>query len=240
MGEFIFADQYILESNQTRRFYQAFLKGLVHKSNNMVGVIQGFGSLTLMEDGLTGSVRESVEQMETSGRQMSELNKKVLGASGCSAVESASSDLTAMFPFFEQKANDFGKANNMSVQFQAEPGIVSAQVDNVRFSEVFEELIKNAMESTGAKGGEVKIEFSNPGSVTSSGEIDLFIHNPCKGFANEKIHEFYEPFYTSKGNDHFGLGLTTAAVLCGEMSIRLGMKIKDETLTTWLSIPVPE
>ena len=41
MADFIFADNYRLDESPTRNFYELFLKGLVHKHNNLMGVIQG-------------------------------------------------------------------------------------------------------------------------------------------------------------------------------------------------------
>ena len=46
--QFLFADQFILEDSANADFYALLLKGLTHKLNNLLAVIQGFSSLILM------------------------------------------------------------------------------------------------------------------------------------------------------------------------------------------------
>ncbi|MDF1812629.1 MAG: ATP-binding protein [Verrucomicrobiales bacterium] len=239
MAEFVFADDYILESGKTRDFYVAFMKGMIHKNNNLVGVIQGFGSLMLLEDDLSDSLRENTEQMESAGRTMSELNKKVLTAAGCGRVECTAANLQDMFQFHEEKAEAICRDLGVTFKFQASPGLPAVVVDTTKFSEVFENLVRNAAESAAeTEKKAVLVEVFPPGAATSTGHVDMFIRNTSADIPVHKIPEFYEGFYTSKGNDHFGLGLTTAAVLCGQMNIRLGIKCKDGTTAVWLAIPV--
>lgn len=238
MAEFIFADDYILESGKTRDFYTNFMKGLVHKNNNIVGVIQGFGSLMLLEDNLPPEAKENTEQIETGARSMTELNKIVLTAAGCARVENTAINLKDMFAFQEEKASKICAEHGVKFKFSCTDDLPAVVVDSTKFSEVIENLVKNAAESAATTEAKtVDIEVHPPGSSTSSGQVDMFIRNSSADIPSEKFPEFYEGFYSSKGNDHFGLGLTIAAVLCGQMNIRLGMKCDDSITSVWLTIP---
>jgi signal transduction histidine kinase len=239
MAEFFFADKYVLDDGTSRDFYVAFMKGLVHKTNNLVGVVQGFGSLVLMENNLDREVRENITQMDSAARAMTELNKKVLVATGCGKLDIGEVNLPDIFKFQEQKAKSIGAGLGVNLKFQVAPNLPKVMMDTPKFSEVFENLIKNAVESAATTPGKVvAVEVYGPGTATPSGYVDLFIRNTSANIPAAKMPELFEGFYSSKGNHHFGLGLTIAAILCGQMKIRLGLKNENNVMTTWLSIPV--
>jgi C4-dicarboxylate-specific signal transduction histidine kinase len=124
-------------------------------------------------------------------------------------------------------------------EFQSSPDLPPVLLDTTKFSEVLEALVRNAAEAAAeTKGKSVNIEVHKPGDASSTGHVDIFIRNSSLDFSAHKIAEFYEGFFSSKGNDHFGLGLTLAAVLCGQMNIKLGLKCQDDVTTAWLAIPV--
>ena len=84
------------------------------------------------------------------------------------------------------------------------------------------------------------IELFHPGEATSTGHVDLFIKNDCPEIPVHEIPGYFEGFHSTKGNNHFGLGLTIAAVLCGQMNTRLGLRYDDEVMTTWMAIPLAD
>ncbi len=235
MGEFVFADQFVLESGKTREFFLGFLKGLVHKSNNLVGVVQGFGSLVLLEDDLTEGTRENIEQMDSAARSMSELNKKVLTAGGCANVVCTDANISEMADYLQTKAEAAAAANGVQLSFSTAGGLSPVSIDGSRFHEVFGELINNAAEGAGeSEAKAVSVSFQ-PGE---NGGVDLLIKNSLASSEMvPKMEEMFDFFHSTKGNDHIGIGLITAAVLCGQMSIRLALKNDGTDMTTWLQIP---
>ena len=95
MADFVHADDYCLGQSTTRKFYEFFLKGYIHKHNNLMGVIQGFSSLILYDDTINDEVRESAEQMQTSAKAATDLNREILGATGCARCDPAPMRLSA-------------------------------------------------------------------------------------------------------------------------------------------------
>ena len=106
MADFVFADDYNLGQNSTRRFYEQFLKGYIHKHNNLIGVIQGFSSLILYDDTINEEVRESAEQMQSSAKVATELNREIMGASGCGRVEVGVVKLSDVLPYWKGKCEE--------------------------------------------------------------------------------------------------------------------------------------
>ena len=236
MSDFIFADDYRLDKGTTRDFYQLFLKGLVHKHNNLMGVIQGFSSLILYEDDLDPSVRENAQQMQDSARAASELNKELLTASGCVHFEDqlGTVQLDSMWPFLMEKCEGICKAGETTLQERKKDNLPPVTGDNGYISEIVTRLVNNAAE---AGAGTVAIDVFGPGEASSGNNVDLFVRNKCKEISETEMAKAFEPFYSSKTAEHFGLGLTTAAVLAGQMGMRLGIRCKEETFTAWLAMP---
>jgi C4-dicarboxylate-specific signal transduction histidine kinase len=241
MADFVFADAYQLEEGKTREFYETFLKGLVHKNNNLLGVIQGFSSLVLHDENLSKDVRESTEQMHEASKSGADLNKVVLQAGGCVTTTAESIDLSNLLVFWKGKCEDICNASNVALQFSAEEGLPTVRGNASRLSEILVCLISNAAEAASEfSNGTVALDLFLPGKASPGNNVDLFIRNTSKDLEESAIIKAYIPFESSKGNDHFGLGLTTAAIISGDLGIRLGLRSSEGTTTAWLSIPATD
>jgi len=239
-GQFFFADHHVLDDSTTRDFYRSLMQGLVHKTNNMLGVIQGFSSLILMEDDLDSGVKENVEQMRDSAVNSSELNKIILIASGCARISTEPVNLAEVLPYLEQNARSICTDRGVNLEFKAVPGLPAVMADSTRLNDIVSELVKNAAEAASeVDQGEVAIDVLPPGQVSPVEEnrVDFFIRNTGNDIPAEKLPKIFDAFYTSKDNAHYGIGLTTASVLAGQMGMRLGVRSAEGTTTTWLSMP---
>lgn len=238
MAEFIFSDDYRLEDGPTRAFYESFLKGLVHKHNNLTGVIQGFSSLILYDEGISGETRDSAQQMQDSARMASDLNREVLAAAGVSRCELENVKLEDVLKYWEEKAGEICDAAGVPLQFSAREGLVPVQADGAKLTEIFTQLVRNAAEGAAeVTGGSVAIDIFPPGEASPGDSVDLFVRNSCSELDPAEVESAFEPFHTTKGSEYFGLGLTTAAILAGQMNHRLGLRCADATMTAWLAIP---
>lgn len=237
MSEFIFADNYRLDHGPTQDFYERFLKGLVHKNNNLMGVIQGFSSLILYEENLSPSVRENAQQMQDSAKAASDLNKEILTASGCAHFEAAigSVQLGDLWPFLVEKCEEITTERDCVFQSNAKSNLPPVVGDAGYINEVLEKLVTNAAE---AGKGTVAVDVFPPGEASPGNSVDLFVRNNSPEISPETLARAFEPFYTNKAADHFGLGLTIAAVLAGQMGMRLGLRWDEGTFTAWLAMPV--
>lgn len=238
MADFFFADEYRLDESPTRRFYEAFLRGLVHKHNNLMGVIQGFSSLILYDDDISGEVRESAQQMQDSSRVASDLNREALPAAGCARCDRSPVSISDLLGFWKDKANEICSAQNVAVQFSVRDNLPAITGDSGKLTDLFLALLRNAAEgAVEAGGGSVAVDIFPPGEASPGKNVDLFVRNTSVELGPEALKKAFEPFHTSKGADHFGLGLTLAAVLAGQMGMRLGLRHADKTTTAWLAMP---
>ena len=53
----------------------------------------------------------------------------------------------------------------------------------------------------------------------------------------DQMANVFKPFFTTKESEHFGIGLSIAGVLAGQMGMRLGVQSANNTTTFWLSCP---
>ena len=224
MADFVFADDYQLGQNSTRRFYEQFLKGYIHKHNNLMGVIQGFSSLILYDDTINEEVRESADQIQTSARVASELN--------LAAVR-----LSDVLPYWKGKCEEICGASMVNFALTVRDNIPPLAGDSAKLGELIFHLVRNAAESAGDfSQGSVAVDFFPPGEASPGTNVDLFIRNTSAELGPDALHRAFVPFETSKGSEHFGIGLTAAAVLAGDMGMRLGLRCADGTMTAWLAI----
>ncbi|MEM6278664.1 MAG: ATP-binding protein [Verrucomicrobiota bacterium] len=238
MADFFFADDYRLDQSQTRNFYDTFIKGLVHKHNNLMGVIQGFSSLILYDDGISGEVRDSAQQMQDSSKMASALNQEVLSSAGCAHYQEGTVALADVLNYWKGKASEICEASNVSLEFTPREGLPLIQGEGGKLSEVFAHLVRNASEAAAAaSGGSVAIDLFPPGEASPGNNVDLFVRNTSVEMSDADVKNAFEPFHTTKGSEHFGLGLTTAAVISGQMGMRLGMRYAEGTTTVWLAMP---
>ena len=237
---FLFADHLVLDDSPTRDFYKSVLQGLIHKNNNVLGVVQGFSSLILMDE-VSKSVRDNIEQMRNAANTASDLARVILTASGCSRVACDPISLEEMIPHIEQTAGECCEKNGVPLQFTTRPHLPRVLADGGKLSELLTELIRNAAEAAGeVPAGEVAIDILPPGEASpiEEGRVDFFIRNSSGPLSPEAIREAFIPFHSSKSSEHFGLGLTAAGVLSGQMGMRLGLRHSEGTTTAWLSLPV--
>lgn len=238
MADFVFADEYRLEPGPTRRFFEHFLKGFVHKHNNLIGVVQGFSGLILIDDSIPTEIRESTEQMQNAARVATVLNREVLGASGCARCEPGAVRLADLLPFWKSKAEEIAASSGVSLAFRVSETLPPVAGDSTRLGEVFFHLVRNACEaSAGFPGSAVEIDLLAPGAGSNQGTVDLFLRNRSADLDEGALRRSFQPFESSKGSEHFGLGLTAAAVLAGDMGLRLGLRSAEGTVTAWLALP---
>ncbi len=239
MPDYVFADDYRLGQSPTRQFYELFLKGFIHKHNNLIGVIQGFSSLILYEDSINAEVRESAEQMQTAAKAATELNREVLAASGCARCDPAPIRLADVLPYWRSKSEEICGALGAGFVLDAGENLPIVRADSTRLADVYFHLLRNAAESAAAfPGSSVSAELRAPAEASPEGTVDLFVRNRSVPLDESVLRRCFLPFESSKGGDHFGIGLTSAAILSGDMGLRLGLRCAEGVVTAWLALPV--
>jgi C4-dicarboxylate-specific signal transduction histidine kinase len=220
-------------------FHQELLRGMTHKLNNLLAVVQGFSSLILMNEDTDPGVLENVQHIKEASLNMSSLSERIRAAGGCAKVTLQSLNVADYFGVVgPQLTEPFTKAG-VQLEVDLQPGLPSIMVDPSKFKDILFELMKNAAEAAAKGNGRAMIRVCAPGVITPAEQnrVDILVSNTGSAIAPDKLTEVFRPFQGSKNTNHLGLGLTIAAMLSHMMNLQLGVHSENNTTTFWLSCP---
>jgi signal transduction histidine kinase len=222
-------------------FYNGLLRGLTHKQNNFLAVIQGFSSLILMTEGLDPAVKENLDHMKEAAQGAAALAERILAAGGCVRINPQPIQLRDYIPLVENSLRTPCQRLSVGFQLQVSPDLPPVLADNGRLKDVLHELILNGAEAVAASGmpGTVALDVLPPGKVPGGRPdcVDFFVRNTGATIPAEKIREIFKPFVSTKDSKHYGIGLTIAAMLLSQMGATIGVKCDPDATTFWISLP---
>ncbi len=237
---FVFADHLVLDESPTRDFYRELLRGLAHKNNNLLSVVHGFSSLILMND-VNEEVVQNVRQMRTSAEHSTELGQRILSASGCGRVSLSPLELQDFLPLASNRFRSLCSKRGVPFELLPTPELPAVMADNSKLIEILTELVKNGAEAAqDHENGSVAIEIPPLGTLSplSSGRVDLVVRSHGTPIPEDKLPSVFNPFFTTKGSQYFGIGLTSVGVIAGQMKMRFGIASQDGSTTAWLAMPI--
>ena len=238
-SDFTFADQFTPKEQGNSEFYPLLLRGMTHKLNNLLAVIQGFSSLIMMDEALDETVIENISHMKEAANNASELSERILPAGGCSQITQQELLLSEFIPMLEDNLKEPFNKNNVPISIQCPGQVAKVSADPSRLKNILSELMANAWDAASEVDGRASIEIHNPGDFSPNEEnfVDILVKNSGPTIPGDKLEQIWQPFYSSKDSSHFGIGLTTAAVLSSQMGMHLGVHSADNATVFWLRIP---
>lgn len=239
---YLMAQPPVIQDTAAGDFFNGLIRGLVHKQNNFLAVIQGFSSLVLMEDGLDGTARGNLEHMKEAAQGAAVLAERILAASGCVRLALQSVQLQDALRAMESSLQAPCAKLQVPFQVHLSPDLPPVRIDSGRFKEVLVHLLWNAAEAVAESGlpGVVALDALPPGLVPESrpGCADVFVRNTGAMIPPAKLAQVFKPFASTKDSKHSGIGLTVASVLASQMGATLGVRSTAEATTFWLSVPL--
>jgi len=222
-------------------FFHEMSRGLIHKQNNFLAVIQGFVSLSLMGGEATGTVKENLEQMLEATQGGKVLAERYTTAAGCSRISLQSVNLQEYFRLMAGNISAPCDKLSVPIQINVDPATPAVSADNGKLKDVLVELIANAAEAIveSRQPGVVALDVFPPGRVPESrpGCVDIFVRNSGATIAPDKLKDVFKSFKSTKVSKHIGLGTTISAMLLSQMGGTLGAKVESAATTFWISLP---
>lgn len=236
---FAFPEKLVDQNSPTARHYNALLRGLTHKLNNLLAVIQGFSSLVLMQEGLDEMSKENLKHMKDAAGTASDLGEQILPAGGCSRVDVGEIKLADFVPLLINRLRSQVEKESIPFEANVGPDLPAVLSDQGKLRTILDCLVTNAVEAVGSRG-DIAVDVLAPGQVPGSKSncVDIFVRNTGSEIPQEKLLQIFEPFYTTKDSTHLGIGLSTAYVLAGQLDMDLGVQSEDGTTTFWLRVKV--
>ena len=240
-SEYHFASTPDLGNGPARDYYEKLFRGLAHKLNNQTSVVHGFSSLLLMQDNFDSGVRDNISHMKDASNQMTSLMSRVLVLAGCGRPAMQRVQLGEFLSMMDRPTRELMQSSGVPFSATIAKDLPAIMADPSRLRELLFELLRNAAEAAAAGGnGQVAFDAFAPGqaSPVEAAQVDIFVRNSGQTIPPDKIANAFEPFHGTKGSDHFGLGLPTAAIITQNLGGRLGIRSHEGTTTVWLALPV--
>lgn len=238
---YIMAEPPVIQGTPAGEFFNGLLRGLVHKQNNFLAVIQGFSSLILMDDQLDPVTKENLDHMKEAAQGAAVLVERILAAGGCVRITPQSVQLKDYLALMDSTLRAPFEKLGVPFQINIAPQLPAVLVDSGRFREILIDLLANAAEAVSASGqpGVAALDVLPPGQIPESrpGCVDILVRNTGPAISVNRLKELFQPFTSSK-EKHFGVGLVVASVMASQMRATLGVKSTPEVTTFWLSVPM--
>lgn len=219
-------------------YHQELLRGLTHKLNNLLAIIQGFSSLILMNEDLDPSVLENMQHIKEASVNISALSERIRAAGGCAKVNLQPLGLAEYLSVIDGALRDpFNKAG-VPFEIHISPNLPQVNVDPSKLKELLLEVLRNAAEGAQKNGGRAMMQITGPAAGSSERRVDILVSNTGSEISPEKALDIFRPFNGTKNGHHLGLGLAIAAMLCHQMNLHFGVNSQNQTTTFWVNVPV--
>jgi len=221
-------------------YHQELLRGLTHKLNNLLAIIQGFSSLILMNEDLDPGVQENMQHIKEASVNISALSERIRAAGGCAKVNLQPIHLSEYLNVIDVALREPFAKTGVPFELHVSPNLPQVNVDPSKLKDLLLEVLRNAAEGAQKNGGRAMMQITGPGQIASENDrrVDILISNTGSDVPPDKAMDIFRPFHGTKNSHHLGLGLAIATMLCHQMNLRFGVNSQNNTTTFWVNVPV--
>lgn len=196
--------------------------GIAHDFNNLLMGILGNADMAQEEISPLSPAHDSIRSIETSARRAAELSKQMLAYSGKGKFRTGVIDLNRMI---EESGRllEVSISKRATLSFGLSPEIPCVEADPVQLRQVVMNLITNASEAIGDRGGVISVttgamecdaDYLCGAYVDENLPEGLYVYTEVNdtgcGMSEETLQRLFDPFFTTKFT---GRGLGMSAVL---------------------------
>ena len=186
--------------------------GIAHDYNNMLGIIIGYGEI-LLEDIHEQKLRDYVELILHAAERGVSLSRKLLSMS---KDRSASKEVVRVNDVMRDNMDMLKKVlmAKITLELNLSDEVPLVLIDKNDFEDCVLNMCINSMHAIAGSGrigistNSVKLEAGNKQSMDSGSYLHLMIEDNGCGMSEEVMQKIFEPFYTTKGEQGTGLGLS--------------------------------
>ena len=193
--------------------------GVAHDLNNLMGVVLGYGSLTLDRLEPASPLRRNVERMQKAAGQAVSIVQQLLAFSRKQIQQPRMLSLNAIVENVKELLQRL-LGDHIQVSIETDPNLGTAKVDPGQFEQVIMNLALNARDAM-PEGGRLRIRTANvelheadpkSGLDSPAGPLVMLeVSDTGSGMDAKTQARIFEPFFTTKGpGKGTGLGLSTA------------------------------
>lgn len=203
--------------------------GIAHDFNNILTGILGNASLDGADLGAPAEVLTRLREIETSALRASELCRQMLAYAGRAPFAVKRVDLATFLPETAHLVRaSMGKGTEL--RFELEPDLPAVQVDVAQIRQVIMNLLINAAEAIGDRGGSVRVRGARvlvdsdytrlhrlSHDITPGEYVAIEVEDDGSGIDPSDVARVFDPFFTTKFTGR-GLGLAATYGIVGKHS----------------------
>jgi iron only hydrogenase large subunit-like protein/nitrogen-specific signal transduction histidine kinase len=177
--------------------------GIAHEINNPLGVLLMYAHLLKDELGEDGRSREDLERIIAEAERTRTIVRGILNFAREEKVERSPTDVNALVTSAVQGMAGTSPKGKFQIELDLDPRLGPQMVDGGQLRQVFDNLVKNAVEAM-PEGGEIRAA-----TRAGDGEFTVTIADNGPGIPEESLPKMFSPFFTTKKiGKGTGLGLS--------------------------------
>jgi signal transduction histidine kinase len=199
-----------LTENQTRLIQAEKLAsmgqmaaGIAHEINNPLGVVLMYSHLLKEELADTSRPQEDVDRIIAEAERTRGIVRGILNFAREEKVARAPTDINALLTKAAEGILATSPEGRFHVEFRHDPALGPQMVDGGQLRQVFDNLLKNAVEAI-PEGGVIRVATED-----GEGEFTVTVADSGAGISEENLPKMFSPFFTTKKvGKGTGLGLS--------------------------------
>ena len=177
--------------------------GIAHEINNPLGVVLMYSHLLKEELADSSRGREDVERIIAEAERTRGIVRGILNFAREEKVQRAPTDINALLRGAAETVLAASPSRRYRVEFSLDPALEPQMVDGPQLRQVFDNLLKNAVEAM-PDGGTI-----TAATGAGDGEVSVTIADTGPGIPEENLPKMFTPFFTTKKvGKGTGLGLS--------------------------------
>jgi len=209
-----------LKTIQTERLGASheMARKVIHEINNPLSIIKNYLKILAMKLSDQHAAQEEIRIINEEIDRVSQILRDLSALSDVRALNSAPVDINEILSNMVRLIRGpLSSDRGITVHIDLEPGLPYVRGDMNGLKQIFINLIKNAAEAL-PEGGNIFIETRQASTrlekeeasseEVPSGYAEIIIRDDGPGISEEMKKRMFEPFTTSKGVSHSGLGLS--------------------------------
>ena len=177
--------------------------GIAHEINNPLGVVLMYAHLLKEELAAASTGREDVDRIIAEAERTRTIVRGILNFAREEKVERVPTDINALVTRSVDELLTTSPKEKFRVEFLLDAALGLQQVDAGQLRQVFDNLVKNAVEAM-PDGGTIRASTED-----GDGEFTVTISDTGPGIAEENLPKMFSPFFTTKKvGKGTGLGLS--------------------------------
>jgi two-component system NtrC family sensor kinase len=213
--------------------------GVAHEINNPLTGVLTYGSF-LLKRASDPETKTDLETIVRETKRCRQIVKGLLDFSRQARPRKTSVDVGDVIDESLRIVNNRLSFDNISVSTRISDGLPPITADPNQMVQVFINLIVNAADAIGEKGGKISIS-ANRREDDGKQDVEIIVADTGCGISPEDVSKVFEPFYTTKEQDGTGLGLSVVWGIIDKHGGTINIQSDpDRGTTVTIRMPVPE